>query len=238
MHDVIADLAPKGRLRAAINFGNPVLAQRDPGTGAPRGVSVSLAQELGRRLGIPVEFVTFEAAGKVFEALKTGAWDVAFLAIDPMRATEIAFTAPYVVIEGTYLVPAQSPLQTVEQVDRDGVRIAVGQGSAYELYLTRVIKHARLIREPSSTAAIKSFLENGLEAAAGVRQPLVELAKMRPDLRVMAGRFMAIEQAMGTPKGRKAGAAYLREFVDTMKSSGFVAKALLESGQADATVAP
>jgi len=238
MQDVIADLAPTGRLRAAINFGNPVLAQRDPATGAPRGVSAGLSQELGRRLGVPVEFVTFEAAGKVFEALKARAWDVAFLAIDPMRATEIAFTAPYVVIEGTYLVRAQSPLQTVEEVDRDGVRIAVGQGSAYELYLTRVIKHARLIREPSSAAAINGFLENGLEAAAGVRQPLVEVAKTHPDLRVMTGRFMAIEQAMGTPKGRNAGVRYLREFVDTMKSSGFVARALLESGQADATVAP
>lgn len=238
MHDVIADLAPTGELRAALNFGNPVLAQRDAATGAPRGVSAALAQELGRRLGVPVKFVTFETAGKVFEALKTGAWDVAFLAIDPMRATEIAFTAPYVVIEGTYLVPAQSPLQTVEEVDRDGVRIAVVQASAYELHLTRVLKHARLIREASSAAAINSFLENGLEAAAGVRQPLVEVAKTHPDLRVMAGRFMAIEQAMGTPKGRRAGAGYLREFVDTMKSSGLVAKALVESGQADAMVAP
>jgi polar amino acid transport system substrate-binding protein len=237
-HHVVSDLAPNGRLRAAINFGNPVLAQRDPATDAPRGVSVDLASELARRLGTPVEFVTFDAAGKVFEALKKGAWDVAFLAIDPLRATEIDFTAPYVVIEGTYLVPSNSSLQTIEDVDRDGVRIAVGQGSAYELYLTRQIKHARLVREPSSAAAIEAFLRDRLEAAAGVRQPLVEVAKAHPDLRVMSGRFMAIEQAMGTPRGRKIGADYLRTFIDAMKSSGFVTKALIASGQVDATVAP
>src|SRR2546423_8448447 len=127
------EIAPSGKLRAAINFGNPVLAQRDPATGEPRGVSVDLARELGRRLGLPVELVAYEAAGKVVDAVKTGAWDVAFLAIDPERAGEIAFTAPYVVIEGTYAVPADSPLRAIEDVDRDGVRIAVGAKSAYDL---------------------------------------------------------------------------------------------------------
>jgi polar amino acid transport system substrate-binding protein len=238
LHDVIADLAPNGRLRAAINFGNPVLAQRDPATGAPRGVSVQLAQELGRRLGIPVDFVPFDAAGKVFDALKTGSWDVAFLAIDPVRAAEIEFTAPYVVIEGTYLVPADSPLKTVDEVDREGVRIAAGRASAYELYLTRALKHAKLIRAPGSEAAFETFLQDQLEALAGVRQALVEIAKAHAGVRVMSGRFMAIEQAMGTPKGRKVGAGYLREFVETMKSSGFVANALAQTGQVDATVAP
>jgi polar amino acid transport system substrate-binding protein len=235
---VITDLAPNGRLRAAINFGNPVLAQRDPATGAPRGVTVELAQELGRRLGVAVDFVPFDAAGKVFDALKTGAWDVAFLAIDPIRAAEIDFTPPYVVIEGTYLVPANSPLRTVDEVDREGVRIAAGQASAYELYLTRALKHAKLIRAPSWAAAIETFLKDRLEALAGVRQALVEVAKAHANLRLMPGRFMAIEQAMGTPKGRKAGAEYLREFIGTMKSSGFVANALAQSGQTDATVAP
>jgi polar amino acid transport system substrate-binding protein len=235
---VIADLAPNGRLRAAINFGNPVLAQRDPATGAPRGVTVELAQELGRRLGVPVDFVPFDAAGKVFDAIKTGAWDVAFLAIDPVRAAEIDFTPPYVVIEGTYLVPANSPLRTVDEVDREGVRIAAGQASAYELYLTRALKHAKLIRAPGSAAAVEIFLNDRLEALAGVRQALVEVAKTHANLRLMPGRFMAIEQAMGTPKGRKAGAEYLRAFIETMKSSGFVADALARSGQTDATVAP
>jgi len=233
-----SELAPTGTLRAAINFGNPVLAQKDPATGEARGVSVDLARELGRRLGVPVVLVTFDAAGKVFAALKSGAWDVAFLAIDPARATEIAFTAPYVVIEGTYLVPADSPLRTIADVDRDGVRVAVGNKSAYDLYLTRTLKRAQLVRVPTSPEAIDVFLKDKLEVAAGVKQPLVQFAKTHPNVRVMDGRFMAIEQAMGTPKGREAGARYLRVFVEEMKASGFVAKGLEKSGQGDAAVAP
>jgi polar amino acid transport system substrate-binding protein len=232
-----SELAPTGKLRAAINFGNPVLAQKDQASGEPRGVSVDLARELGRRLGVPVELVTFDAAGKVFDALKTGAWDIAFLAIDPVRAAEIVFTAPYVVIEGTYLVPADSPLRTIQDVDRDGVRVAVGNKSAYDLYLTRTLKRAQLVRVPTSPEAIDVFLKDKLEAAAGVKQPLLQFAKTHPNVRVMDGRFMAIEQAMGTPKGREAGALYLREFIEEMKASGFVARGLEKSGQGDATVA-
>jgi len=233
-----SELAPTGKLRAAINFGNPVLAQKDPATGEPRGVSVDLARELGRRLGVPVVLVTFDAAGKVFDALKTGSWDIAFMAIDPARAAEIVFTAPYVVIEGTYLVPADSALRTIEDVDRDGVRVAVGNKSAYDLYLTRTLKRAQLVRVPTSPEAIDVFLKDKLEAAAGVKQPLLQFAKTHPSVRVMDGRFMAIEQAMGTPKGRDAGARYLREFVEEMKASGLVARGLEKIGQGDATVAP
>jgi len=234
--EVAKDLAPTGKLRAAINFGNPVLAQKDSATGEVRGVSVDLARELGRRLDVPVELVTFDAAGKVFDAL--GTWDVAFLAIEPARAAEIAFTAPYVVIEGTYLVPVGSPLRTIEDVDRDGVRIAVGNKSAYDLYLTRTLKRARIVRAPTSPAAVELFMTERLEAAAGVKQPLVQFARSHPDVRVMDGRFMAIQQAIGTPRGRETGARYLREFVEEMKASGFVAAGLARSGQADATVAP
>ena len=232
------ELAPTGKVRAAINLGNPVLAQKDPASGEPRGVSVDLARELGRRLGVPVELITYDAAGKVFDALKTGAWDVAFLAIDPARATEIAFTAPYVVIEGTYLVPADSPLRAIQDVDRAGVRVAVGDKSAYDLYLTRTLKHAKLVRVPTSPEAIDLFLRDKLEAAAGVKHPLLQFAKTHPNVRVMDGRFMAIEQAMGTPKDREAGALYLRGFVEEMKASGFVARGLEKSGQGDATVTP
>lgn len=235
--NVATDLAPSGRLRAAINFGNPVLAQKDPATGEPRGVSAALARELARRLGVPAEFVAFDTAGKVFDALQGGAWDVAFLAIDPVRAAGIDFTAPYVVIEGVYVVPSDSPLRTVEDVDRAGVRVAVGRASAYDLYLTRTLKRAQLVREPSSAAALDLFLKDRLEAAAGVKQPIVAFASTHPGLRVIPGRFMAIEQAMGTPKGRDAGVRYLRRFVEEMKSSGFVADALKTSGQADAAVA-
>ena len=233
-----AELAATGTLRAAINFGNPVLAQKDPATSEPRGVSVDLARELGRRLGVPVELVLFDAAGKVFDALQTRSWDVAFLAIDPARATGIAFTAPYVVIEATYLVHADSPLRAIDEVDRDGVRVAVGNKSAYDLYLSRTLKHAQLVRVPTSPAAIEAFLSEKLDAAAGVKQPLQQFARTRGDVRVLDGRFMAIEQAMGTPKRNEAGAQYLREFVEQMKASGFVAQSLARSGQSDATVAP
>jgi len=234
--EAVKQLAPTGKLRAAINYGNPVLAQRDPATGGPRGVSVDLAQELGRRLGVPVELVTFDAAGKVFDAV--GAWDVAFFAIDPARASQVDFTAPYVVIEGGYMVPVNSPFRAIADVDRAGVRIAVGNKSAYDLYLTRTLKNAQLVRAPTSPAAMELLMKEKLDVTAGVRLPLVEFAKTHPDVRVIDGRFMLIEQAMATPRGRDAGIRYLREFVEEMKASGFVAAGLARSGQGDATVAP
>jgi polar amino acid transport system substrate-binding protein len=238
-HNVVTQLAPSGRLRAAINFGNAVLAQRDPVSGEPRGVSAELARELARRLGVVVEFVTFDAAGKVFDALAAGAWDVAFMAIDPVRATAIDFTAPYVLIEGTYVVPSNSPLRKIEDVDSAGVRIAAARGSAYELYLTRALERATLVREPSGPEALARFLRERLEAAAGVKQAIVAFARANVGLRVIEGRFMAIEQAMGMPKGRgEAGIRHLCEFVEEMKASGFVADALERSGQVDAAVAP
>lgn len=236
--EVVKELAPTGKLRTAINFGNIVLAQRDPAGGPPRGVSGELARELAKRLGVPIEYVTFDAAGKVFDALKTGAWDIAFLAIDPVRSEGIEFTGPYVVIEGAYVVPAASPLQTNEDVDREGVRVAVARGSAYDLYLTRALKRAALVREQSGPQALEMFVRDKLEAAAGVKQPIIAFAQERSDMRVIPGRFMVIEQAMGTPKGREAGVRYLRTFIEEMKASGFVAKALAASNQKDAAVAP
>jgi len=231
-------LAPTGRLRAAINFGNPVLAQKEPQTGAPRGVSVDLARELGQRLGVPVELITFDGAGQVSAALATGAWDVAFLAIDPLRANEIVFSAPYVLIEGTYLVADTSPLRVNDDVDRAGVRVSVGGGSAYDLYLSRTLRHAQLVRAATSADAMNAFLCDGIEVAAGVKQPIVAFAAKHPGLRVLPGRFMVIEQAVGIPKARGGGADYVRAFVEELKANGFVAKALAASGQADATVAP
>jgi polar amino acid transport system substrate-binding protein len=236
--DLVTELAPTGRLRAAINFGNSVLAQPDPAGGPPRGVSGDLARELARRLGVGIDYVTFDAAGKVFEALKQSLWDVAFLAVDPVRAAGIAFTAPYVVIEGVYLVPKDSKLQTVDDVDRDGVRIAVAKGSAYDLYLSRAIRHATLVRQPNGPEALEMFVRDRLEAAAGVRQPVTAFAQSHADTRVIPQRFMAIEQAMGTVKGRDAGIAYLRTFIEEMKASGVVARSLAASGQGDAAVAP
>ena len=236
--NVVTTLAPSGKLRAAINFGNTVLAQKDPASGEPRGVSSELARELAKRLAVAIEFVPFDAAGKVVDALANGVWDIAFLAIDPVRGAGIDFTAPYVLIEGAYVVPADSGLKTVEDIDRDGVRVAVARASAYDLYLTRALKHAKLVREANGPDALALFRREQLEAAAGVKQPIVAFAKEHPDTRVIPGRFMVIEQAMGTPKGRDAGARYLREFVEEMKASGFVARALSASGQTDAAVAP
>jgi polar amino acid transport system substrate-binding protein len=236
---VLKDLAPTGKLRAAINFGNGVLAQKGP-NGEPHGISADLAVELAKRLGVAVEWVPRQAAGKVFEAAKSGDMDVGFIAIEPVRSAEIMFTAPYVIIEGTYMVPKDSPLKMIADVDRSGVRIAIGVGSAYDLYLTRTLKNATLVRAPvgGGRAMIEMFVNDKLEVAAGVKQPLVAYAGDHPEMRVMDGHFMEIQQAMGTPKGRLAGAAYLRNFVEEMKASGFVADAIKRSNQSAAVAPP
>ena len=238
----LKDLAPTGKLRAAINFGNGVLAQKGP-AGEPKGITPDLATELGKRLGVPVTFVIYEAAGKVFEGAKAGAWDIGFIAIEPVRAAEIEFTAPYVVIDGTYMVRKDSPLKEIADVDRPGIRIAVGLNAAYDLYLTRTIKNATVVRAPvgGGRAMIELFVNDKLDAAAGVRQPLEAYAKANPEMRVMDGAFQEIRQAMGMPKkdgqAGAAGARYLAAFVEDMKASGFVADALKRSNQA-AKVAP
>ena len=195
--DVAKDLAPSGKLRVGINFGNMVLAQGTPD--APRGITPDLSRELGKRLGVPIEFIPYDAAGKTFEALKAGKLDILFLAIEPVRAAEVEFTAPYVLIEGVYLVPKDSPLKTVADVDREGVRIGVNKDSAYDLFLTRTLKHAKLFRAEDGVAL---FIKDKLDAAAGVKQPLVLFAKTNQNVRVMDGRFMEIRQATGTAKGR------------------------------------
>jgi len=237
--DVMKDLAPTGKVRAAINLGNMVLAQKDAATGQPKGITPELATELGKRLGVAVEFVIFDSAGKVFEANKNGAWDIAFLAVEPVRAAEIEFTAPYVIIDGTYLVRADSPLKTVADLDRDGLRIAVNHGAAYDLYLSRMLKHASLVRADGGTAALMAlFAKDKLDAVAGVRQALQAAAKGKSDVRVMDDKFMEIRQAMGAPKGRVAGARYLSAFVEDMKASGFVADALKRSNQSAAVAPP
>lgn len=233
-----ADLAPTGTLRAAINLGNPILAARDPTTGDPLGVSVDLSRELARRLGIPVQFVIYDAAGKVVEGLKSGAWDIAFLAIDPARAVDISYSSPYVVIEGAYLVPKGSPIRSNADVDREGVRVTVGAGSAYDLFLSRNLNHAQIVRAPTSPAVTDMFVTQKLEVAAGVKQQLEADARRIPGLRLLEGRFMQINQAIGMPRGFDAGAKYLREFVEEMKSSGFVARALEQHHIEGASVAP
>jgi polar amino acid transport system substrate-binding protein len=227
------DLAPTGTLRASINLGNIVLAQGTPV--APSGVTPELARELAGRLGVPCELKCFNAAGKAFEALKAGEVDIVFLAIEPVRAAEVEFTAPYVIIEGVYAVPKESRLNSPADVDRPGVRIGVNVNSAYDLFLTRSLKHATLMRSEDGAA---DFLKSGYEAAGGVKQSLQKFIAAHPGVRLIEERFMEIRQAMGTAKGKTAGATYLRTFIEEMKQSGFVADALKRSGQGEATVAP
>ncbi|QHD07462.1 transporter substrate-binding domain-containing protein [Pseudomonas sp. R76] len=225
---VLQQLAPNGVLRAAINLGNPVLAQRGVG-GEPQGVSVALARALAEELGVGLELITFEAAGKVFAALADDAWRVAFLAIEPVREQQIAFSAPYVAIKGTYLVPADSPLTHVAQVDAPGKRIAVGQGAAYDLYLSRTVQHAELVRAPTSAAAVDWCIEQGLDAAAGVRDFLQ--TRVSDQWRLVDDDFMTIRQAMAVPVARAAAAAFVKSFVERQKANGLVKRGLLDSGQ-------
>jgi polar amino acid transport system substrate-binding protein len=225
-----ADFAPTGKLRVGINYGNPVLATRDAQSGELRGVAVDLARELGRRTELPIEIVAFESAGKMFDAVKAGAWDVAFLAVDPGRASEIDFTEPYVEIEGTYLIPPGAPFHNVGDVDRDGIRVGVSGKSAYDLFLSRSLKHAQIVREQNPESAFDLILSSKVDVLAGVRQTLVAHSAKLPGSRVFEDRFMAIGQAMGIVKGRDEGAAYLREFIEDVKASGFVARALEKSG--------
>ncbi len=235
---VLKDLAPTGKLRISINLGNIVLAQKNAVTGELGGVSVELARELGKRLNVPVDYVTFDAAGKAFDALKSGAIDVIFLAIEPVRANEIEFTAPYLLIEGNFLVAADSKFKTNADMDQPGVKISVAKGAAYDLFLSRTQKNATLLRTGTGPEAMQKFVDEKLDGAAGVKQALVKFAAGKPGLRLIEERFMAIEQAMGTPKGRLAGVEYLRGFIEEMKANGFVADALQRSNQTDALVAP
>ncbi|MGH3212359.1 MAG: transporter substrate-binding domain-containing protein [Trebonia sp.] len=231
--EIVTDLTPAGVLRTALNLGNPVLVQGTPA--APRGVTVDIANEIAARLGAVAEFRCFGAARESFEATVAGQADVCFLAIEPARAAQIAFTAPYVLIEGVYAVPRESPLATVADVDRDGIRIGVKHGSAYDLFLTRTLRHATIVRGPEGTDA---FAAGDLEAAAGVREPMTEFVAAHPEYRLIEGRFMEIPQAVGTVKAKRTETAqFLHDLVEELKASGFVAEALRRSGQT-APVAP
>ena len=237
--DVAAALAPTGTLRASINVGNPILARRDPAAGGAVGVSVDLARELARQLGVGIELHVFDAAARSVDAVRAEQADIGFFAIDPLRGQGVRFTAPYVLIEGSYLVRQDSPLTGNDQVDRPGTHIVVGQGSAYDLFLSREIKAAQLERAPTSPAVVDEFLARHADVAAGVTQQLQADAARLGGLRLLPGRFMVIEQAMGLPAARGEGATRaLAAFVEQMKSSGFVAASLQRHGIQGAVVAP
>lgn len=236
--ELITSLAPTGTLRASINTGNPILANLDA-DGKPFGVSIDLAHGFARLLGVDIELIVFDAAGKSVEAVTQEKADFGFFAVDPVRGAGINFTAPYVLIEGAYLVREDSAIQDNAEVDRAGKRVVVGKGSAYDLYLSREIKHAEILRSPTSPTVVDTFIAQGAEVAAGVKQQLEADAARIPGLRLLPGRFMVIQQAMGLPKGRGAAAAQLlHKYVEDMKASGFVADALLRHGIQGASVAP
>nr|AQQ75177.1 hypothetical protein [uncultured bacterium] len=226
---VRAELAPSGTLRVGINFGNALLAARGA-NGAEGGIAVDLGRELARRLNVPMVIVPYNSAGAMADGAKAGAWDVAFLAADPGRAGEIAFAPAYLEIESTYLVPAGSPLKTLSDVDRPGIRIAVSEKSAYDLFLSRSLKQATLVRTPGVDASNAMFFRDKLDALAGLRPVLVDLADQHPGSRVLEGGFTSVQQALGTPKNRAAGAQYLRSFIEDAKASGLVAR-LIQSNR-------
>jgi polar amino acid transport system substrate-binding protein len=231
--------APGGTLRASINIGNPILARADAAGGGPAGVSVDLARELARRLGVPLDLVVFEKAAASVDAVRSERADIGFFAIDPARSDGLLFTAPYVLIEGSYLVPQSSALTDNAQVDRQGQRISVGSGSAYDLFLTRVLRHAEIVRLAGAPPALAAVRAGEVEVAAGIRQVLEGEARRAPGVRVLPGRFMVIQQAVGLPASRGGRAqALLAAFVEEMKAAGFVADALSRHRIDGAIVAP
>ena len=214
-----SELAPIGKLRVGINYSNFVLATKDPVNGEPRGIAPELAREIGRRLEVPVEFITFETAGKMADAAKTGAWDIAFLANEPERASEISFTTPYLEIEAGYLVPEGSSIRTIDDVDRKGVRIAIAEKSAYHLFLSRNLHHAKMLTAPGMPSSFDLFVGQKLEVLAGIKPWLITVVQKVPGSRILDGRFMTVQQCIGTPRGRESLENYLREFVQDFKRS-------------------
>ncbi len=237
---VSKQLAPTGALRAAINYNNPLLARRDAATGELGGLAVDLSQELAGRVGVRLELIPYDAAGKITASAAEDIWDIAFLAIDPIRGQNIDFTAAYIELEGTYMVPAVSSLHRIEDVDHEGVRIAVTGGSAYDLFLSRELRHAQIVRATDTPKSMELMLEQKLDAVAAVRTALVAEARQVPGMHVLNGHFMTIPQAAGVPKGRPVAARYVSAFIEEMKASGFVAGALKKYGHGpdDAIVAP
>lgn len=234
---VIKDLAASGVVRAAINTANPVLARKAPTGGEPSGVSVDIAREIGKRLARPVQLIVYDAAGGVVDALACDEWDVAFLAEEPARADRVVFSAPYIVIEGTYIVWQDADFASVVELDQDGIRIAVGQNAAYDLHVTRALNAAEIVRAPSPSAALELFYRDRLGAAAGVRQALETFAATKADVRVLPDAFMTIRQTVASPPGCNAGSAYLQTLIQDLKASGWIRAALDRNGQHRVAVA-
>jgi polar amino acid transport system substrate-binding protein len=236
--DIKNELAPSGTLRVGLNYGNFLLVLKDAPDGSPRGIAPDLGRELGRRLGVPVEFVKFQQAGQLADGVRDGRCDMGFLGAEPQRANEIAFTSAYLEIPVTYLVPPGSGIRSMAEVDREGVRIAVSARSAYDLYLSRTLKHAKLVRAEGINASHELFLKEKLDVLAGLKPRLVSDAEKLPGSRVLEGQVTGVQQAAGTKKGRAAAARYLSEFIEDAKRSGLVAQTIEKHGVRGVTVAP
>ena len=235
---VRADLAPTGRVRAGINYGNFILATKDQTTGASRGVAVDLARELARRLDVPFEIVAYDSVAALGDAAPAGAWDIAFLGSDPVREKIMSFTAAYIELDATYLVAAASPLRIAAEVDRAGLRVAAPARANYELYLQRNLKNAQLLSVQNNDAAFELLAAGKADALAGLTEGLLKLGAKLPGSRIVEGRFMAVQQSIAVPKGRDAGLAYLRGVVEEAKASGLVARAVEKTGARGVAVAP
>ncbi len=238
MNPPVRELAPSGTLRVGLNYGNFLLVLKDAPDGSPRGIAPDLGRELGKRLGVPVEFVKFTQAGQLADGVRDGKCDVGFLGAEPQRANEIAFTNAYLEIPVTYLVPPGSAIRSLAEVDREGVRIAVSARSAYDLYLSRTLKHAKLERAEGIDGSYDLFLKNRLEVLAGLKPRLVADAEKLPGSRVLDGQVTGVQQALGTTKARATGAKYLHEFIEDAKRSGLVARTIEQHKVRGVTVAP
>jgi polar amino acid transport system substrate-binding protein len=236
--EVIAELAPRGVVRAGINMANFLLVSGASETGEPAGVAPDLARQIAGRLGVPVVYVPFPRPGELADAAGRDVWDIGLIAAEPARAEQIAFSPAYAEIEATYMVPAGSPLMTLADVDRPGVRVAVAERSAYDLWLSRHVGHAELLRAPGLDAAYERFVAEKLDALAGLRPRLLKDVEQLPGARILDGRFTAVQQAVGTAKGNAAGAAFLRDFVEEAKASGLIARLIARHGIRGLTVAP
>lgn len=224
------ELAPTGKLRAGMNLGNTLFTTKDPATGELRGVSVDVMRELASRLGVPVEFIVYPTPGEVADAVQKGTWDVAILAIEQSRAQTIAFSPPITEVEATYAVHKDSPLRSVEQVDASGIRISAQEKAGYELYLTRTLRNATLIRPKGFQGSIDLFNDRGADAVAGLKPMLLESMDKMPDARLVEGRFMVVNHGLGISRERSAAAEYLKAFVREMNASGFVARSIEQHG--------
>ena len=225
-----SELAPTGKLRAGINLGNMLFTSKDAATGQLSGVSIDVMRELASRLGVPVDLVIYATPGDVADASEKGAWDVAILAIEPARAKTITFSPAMTEIDATYVVHKDSALRSAEQADAAGIRIAAPEKAGFELYLTRVLRNATLIRTKGSQAAIDLFNQRGADALAGLKPMLLETVDTLPDARLLDGKFMTVNHGLGIPRDRPAAAAYLKGFVEEIVTSGFIARSIARNG--------